>query len=133
MKDMKEFLKPDGKKVLILVLIIIIGFLDWIDLFSPRLMKSVGDVHLTPIIYPPVVFNEACIVRYKNEYDISLPYGEKVSNTIGWDCDASTWHFGSQDCIASCNLHPVSIIYISCYWYFLSCGMIWIYDKVKRK
>jgi len=96
---LKQFLKPDWRKIVIIIFIIISLLIPWVFM---RTGPGTGmDIeHFTFFLFSWIFL------------PLFQPCGY-ISGSI-------------------CSTIPFFVIHVI-YWYFLSCLIIWIYDKVKKK
>ena len=110
-------MKPNWRKVIITVLLILISFI--IGLRTEAGEPEVGTIGLP---YTKVYFNPI----------LWLPYG------LGSNCPGSEQfcHIEWTTNITAFNIiykTPALLLTTLIYWYLLSCVIIWIYYKVKKK
>ena len=67
----KSFFKPTKGKIIIFIILITLGVLDWINIFTPCVSPIFPKCHAldatfewipdaTPGLYPPLLFDEGC-------------------------------------------------------------------------
>jgi len=86
----KQFLKPDWRKITIVVILVLIGF------FSVQNCAPRGKSY--PLILFPFYFYE-----------------------------------GYQNMVSNCSVDFIPAITSVIYWYILSCIIIWLYDKFRKR
>lgn len=105
----KEFLKPDWRKIVILILLFIIASLEGIGVEEPIARRgpvpTIYYYHLNPLLWviPPFELISVGPVKGYEFLGIRL------------------------------DIIPIQYYFSLIYWYILSCLIVWIYDRVKKK
>ena len=121
----KQFLKPDWRKILIFVVLVILTYFFGIIEYYPWEMAVAGGVTLkTNIFLLPFSFNLKC-----SRAVIPTPPPWQCSGNVILENDWSI----KPDFTFFLSNYPLQISINIVYWYFLSCLIVWIYDKVKKK
>jgi hypothetical protein len=130
---LKKFLKPDWRKIVIFILIIILDGLIYYFLFCSYIGRPAVYFCKFPIISLPNYFKSGC--------DDTMINGTLVNkyNFISWRCDKPTYseymnytyfeNCGGCDSILNILYFPINLIY----QYLLSCLIVWIYDKARKR
>jgi hypothetical protein len=129
---LKDFLKLTDKKVIVFILLIVLGVIDWFNLLDSCESPLFGfcpdypfahHPDVIPGLYPPLFFQEGCSGN------------EKISGFLAWECKPNSWKLGMREgdyCTANCNVNFFSWIYVLIYWYLLSCLAVFVYTKFKK-
>jgi len=117
----KEFLKPDWMKmVIILVLVILTYFLGIV-----QIEFQIGGIPVrpNPLLLPFASYLECSRVVSPLQYPWYCSNGIQVAGNMNSPPGITFF----------INNYPVQMISNVIYWYLLSCLIIWIYLKVKKK
>ena len=123
--DWKEFLKPDWKKIVIFIIFAIISLV-----LSRFILKSqpISDVDVYVNIIFVAIFLPPTLILSFIQGMIIMSYAKSLTPS----------EFG--ELITSGTLSPISSafnvlgwILNVVYWYLLSCLIVWIYDKIKKR
>jgi len=138
MTTLKQFLKPDWRKIVIFILIIIFDSLIYYLLFCSYIGRPAVYFCKPPILSIPNYFESGCDGTFKNHDLINK------ENFISWRCDRPTESVLSsyykepyiyfENC-GTCN-SILGIFYLPLnlvYQYLLSCLIVWVYDKFKGR
>ena len=131
----KNFFKPTKGKIILFIILIVLGVSDWFNILnvceSPLPIGGCVDYpfkhhpDVIPGLYPPLIFDEGCVQPH-----------QKITGPIGWECRPNTWKLMMERgtfCEANCNVNFLSWVYTVIYWYLLSCIIISIYSKLRKK
>lgn len=99
--DWKQFLKPDWRKIVIIILIIFFLFLGRLIEIPIKIENFLGSFFL--FLISPILLFSSCAT---------------IGGQISLFCQISTL---------------VGFIILPIFWYLLSCLIVWIYDKYRKK
>ena len=133
---LKEFLEPDWRKILIFV--ILIGIVTLINeiILPPCFMVYIAIIGARPPGYCSILspLNRILFPLHSN-----FLFGRDCINN-GWiyclsnlDSYKHIWETVHGEYPGFYLIHYLLLIMTFVYWYLLSCLIVWIYDKVKKK
>jgi len=102
---LKQFLKPDWRKIVIFIIVLIVIY------FLP--------------IYPCQTIISPWMGRPRHTKTEFIPVWYVISKRFNWGI--------KSDPLQTWNCNPLFILFLLIVLYLLSCLIIWIYDKVKKK
>ena len=124
----KQFLKPDWRKILIIVILFVISTIPYIG-------YNYSGSNSTPSVLNTIDYgSEPCPPSCTNNYEINRILWLLPSyNYVNFSTSPNSFIFLHYEFLKYgwSGLLLISINLF--YWYLLSCLIIWIYDKVKRK
>lgn len=129
----KEFLKPDWRKVLIFV---VIGFLVFIDTW--RYETSEKGIWVEDKSYE---ISKTIVVGIRGAsscYHVPTSFKEPPVRICTFSLNPLIWLFPNVKINVEGGMLYIKLLIATyliplLYWYLLSCLLIWIYDKVKKK
>jgi len=121
----EQFLKLDWRKIVIFIFIAILTYFFGIIEYYPWEMAIVGGVTLKTNIF---------LLPFGSNLKCSRPV---IPEPIPWQCTDNVtlegdWSVRPSFIFFLLN-YPLQISSNIIYWYLLSCSIVWIYDKVKKK
>ena len=127
----KQFLKPDWKKIIVFLLVVLhvhlfaYSEIGVVEMSGPIIMSESAVYRSNPLLFP-LSSNLVCEISYVA--------------SISWSCSHNINFYSQTNDLPDkpsidffFNNYFIQMYANLIYWYFVSCLMVWIYGKFKKK